>query len=122
MTSKQEAIAQSFPKMPQFLTGYNLAKVYSQARDSFNLNWILAGAEGTLAVITAAKLKLTPIPQFKKLLAIHYSCFDDALLAAETLLAYQLAAIVSIDEKILELAKQDVVYDRVKNLWLVLKR
>lgn len=112
VTSKRETIAQTFPKMPRFMTGYNLAKVYQQ--DVFNLNWILAGSEGTLAVITEAKLKLTPIPKCKQLLAIHYRCFDDALSAAETLLASAPAAIETIDEKVLELAKQDEIYHYVK--------
>lgn len=112
VTSKREAIAKTFPKMPRFMTGYNLAKVYQN--DNFNLNWILAGSEGTLAVITEAKLKLTPLPKYKQLLAIHYRCFDDALSAAETLLASEPAAIETIDEKILELAKQDEIYHQVK--------
>ncbi|NEO99186.1 MAG: FAD-binding oxidoreductase [Symploca sp. SIO2E9] len=110
VSSKGELIEQTFPKMPRFMTGYNLAKVYSQGEDNFNLNWILAGSEGTLAVISEAKLRLTPIPKYKKLLAIHYSCFDDALKAAQTLLELEPAAIETIDEKILELAKQDEIY------------
>ncbi|HAZ49624.1 MAG TPA: glycerol-3-phosphate dehydrogenase [Cyanobacteria bacterium UBA11369] len=113
VTSKREIIAQTFPKIPRFMTGYNLAKVYQN--DNFNLNWILAGSEGTLAVITEAKLKLTPLPKYKQLLAIHYRCFDDALSAAETLLATEPAAIETIDEKILDLAKQDAIYHHVKD-------
>jgi FAD/FMN-containing dehydrogenase/Fe-S oxidoreductase len=114
VTSKKDLIEQTFPKMPRFMTGYNLAKVYSQKRDSFDLNRILAGSEGTLAVITEAKLKLTKISKFKELLVIHYSCFDDALLAAEALLKLEPAAIETIDEKILDLAKQDEIYPRVR--------
>jgi len=115
--TKQDLIQKSFPKMPRFMTGYNLAKVYSQD-NTFNLNWILAGSEGTLAVITEAKLKLTPIPKYKKLLAIHYSCFNDALFAAETLLVFAPAAIETIDEKILKLARQDEIYEKVKDFIL----
>ena len=115
VASKRELIEQTFPKMPRFMTGYNLAKVYSEGRDSFNLNRILAGSEGTLAVITEAKLKLTKIPRFKQLLAIHYRCFDDALWATEALLALEPTAIETIDEKILAIAQQDEIYNRVKD-------
>ncbi|MGL5878898.1 MAG: FAD-linked oxidase C-terminal domain-containing protein, partial [Xenococcaceae cyanobacterium] len=115
VTTKQKIIEQIFPKIPRFMTGYNLAKVYSSQDRTFNLNWILAGSEGTLAVITEAKLKLTPIPKYKKLIAIHYNCFNDALFAAETLLAFTPAAIETIDEKILGLARQDVIYEKVKD-------
>lgn len=113
VTTKRELIEQIFPKMPRFMTGYNLAKVYQD--ETFNLNWILAGSEGTLAVITEAKLKLTPIPKYKALLAIHYRCFDDALSDAENLIELEPEAIETIDEKILELAKQDAIYSQVKD-------
>ncbi|WP_026102800.1 FAD-binding and (Fe-S)-binding domain-containing protein [Pleurocapsa sp. PCC 7319] len=115
VTTKESLIEQQFPKMPRFLTGYNLAKVYDPERQFFDLNRILAGSEGTLAVVTAAKLKLTPIPRFKKLLVIHYACFDHALNASQSLLAFNPAAIETIDETILDLAKQDEIYDRVKD-------
>jgi FAD/FMN-containing dehydrogenase/Fe-S oxidoreductase len=114
VTSKQQLIEQTFPKMPRFLTGYNLAKVYSRSRDTFDLNRILAGSEGTLALITEAKLELTKIPKFKRLIVIHYACFDDALLATENLLELEPAAIETIDEKILTLAKEDEIYQLVK--------
>ncbi len=97
VSQKQDLIAEIFPKMTRFMTGYNLAKVYSPARDTFNLNWILTGSEGTLAVVTEAKLKLTKIPQHKRLLALHYHCFDDALQAASNLLESEPAAIETID-------------------------
>jgi FAD/FMN-containing dehydrogenase/Fe-S oxidoreductase len=115
VTSKQELIAEVFPKLTRFMTGYNLAKVYDSDRQNFNLNWLLAGSEGTLGVITEAKLKLTPIPKAQGLLVIHYRCFDDALLAAENLLKAEPAAIETIDETILHLAKTDAIYHEVKD-------
>ena len=115
VTSKGNLIADIFPKMTRFMTGYNLAKVYSADEGSFNLNWLLAGSEGTLAVITQAKLKLTKIPVVKQLLALHYNCLDDALQSAATLLKSEPGAIETIDEKILALAKQDQIYYYVKD-------
>jgi Fe-S oxidoreductase len=115
VTSKQNLIAETFPKLTRFMTGYNLAKVYDNERQTFNLNWLLAGSEGTLGVITEAKLKLTPIPKAQGLLVIHYRCFDDALFAAENLLKAEPAAIETIDETILQLAKTDAIYNDVKD-------
>ena len=115
VTAKQELIEQTFPKMPRFMTGYNLAKVHTPTRDIFDLNRIIAGSEGTLAIVTEAKLKLTKIPQYKKLVAIQYNCFDDALSAAENLLELQPSAIETVDEKILELARTDEIYYRIKD-------
>ena len=115
VSTKQQLIEETFPKMPRFMTGYNLAKVYSQNREHFDLNRIIAGSEGTLAVVTEAKLKLTPIPQHKVLLVLHYHGFNDALADAETLLKSEPAAIETIDDKILELAKLDEIYDAVRD-------
>ena len=115
VTTKKSLIEQQFPKMPRFLTGYNLAKVYDSEQQFFDLNRILAGSEGTLAVVTAAKLKLTPIPQFRELLVIRYACFNDALEASQSLLAFNPTAIETIDETILDLAQQDEIYPQVKD-------
>jgi len=115
VTEKAEAIERVFPKLSRFLTGYNLAKVYDNADDCFNLNYLLAGSEGTLAVVTEAKLRLTPLPKFKELLVVKYERFDDALAAAELLVESDPAAIETIDEKILELAKEDEIYPKVRD-------
>lgn len=115
LTHNQDKINQVFPRLTRFMTGYNLAKVYSEDRETFNLNYLLAGSEGTLGTITEAKLKLTPIPQTKKLLVIHYQTFDDALQGAMDLLASEPGAIETIDETILNLAKKDDIYYMVKD-------
>ncbi|MCM1984489.1 FAD-binding and (Fe-S)-binding domain-containing protein [Lyngbya confervoides] len=114
VTQRRELIAQTFPKMPRFMTGYNLAKVYNAADQTFDLNRILAGSEGTLAVITEAKLRLLKIPQYKCLAVVHYRCFDEALQGARPLLTLNPAAIETVDEKILDLARQDGVYPAVQ--------
>ncbi|MBF0289003.1 MAG: FAD-binding oxidoreductase [SAR324 cluster bacterium] len=114
-TNKKDLIESQFPKMSRFLTGYNLAKVYSDKRDHFNLNYILSGSEGTLAFITEVKVRLTRLPKYKHLLVVKYRCFDDALKDAQTLLVNEPAAIETIDEKILSLAKEDNIYHDVKN-------
>ena len=124
VTSKEDLIEQHFPKMPRFLTGYNLAKVYdfsagetaNEATKTFDLNRILAGSEGTLAVITEAKLKLSPLLSGTELLVVHYDCFDDALGASQELLKLDPVAIETVDETILELAQQNEIYERVKDL------
>lgn len=115
VTQKKDVIEAQFPKMSRFLTGYNLAKVYSEKRDRFNLNYLLSGSEGTLALVTEAKLKLTPLPKIKQLLVVKYQSFQDALKDAQLLLANNPSAIETIDEKILSLAKSDAIYTHVKD-------
>ncbi|EAZ94315.1 FAD-binding and (Fe-S)-binding domain-containing protein [Crocosphaera chwakensis] len=115
VSEKAELIDNIFPKLTRFMTGYNLAKVYDETKNYFDLNRILAGSEGTLGIITEAKLNLTKIPKATQLLAIHYHNFDAALKDAANLLNYNPAAIETIDETILGLAKNDSIYQEVKN-------
>ena len=114
VTEHADEIEQRFPKLSRFLTGYNLAKIYDATRTTFNLNYLLAGSEGTLVFVTELKVKLTPIPKFTQLAVIQYAEFDDALCAARALLSVKPTAIETIDDKVLRLAKQDVIYAAVK--------
>ena len=115
VSEKTNLIQEVFPKMSRFMTGYNLAKVYGNSENNFNLNYLLSGSEGTLAVVSKAKLRLTPLPKHKILLVVKYKTFDDALSDAEMLLKFDPAAIESIDEKILSLAKGDEIYLKIKD-------
>ncbi len=116
VTDKREKIAEQFPKLERFLTGYNLAHVYSKDRQRFNLNYVLAGAEGTLGFITRAKLKLTPLPKVKQLVAIRYAKFDDALRAASELVEFAPGAIETVDDTIVDLARKDTIWHRIAHL------
>lgn len=115
VVQKRELIEQQFPKIPRFLTGYNLAHVRAPGKP-FDLNPLISGSEGTLAFVTGAKLRVLPIPAHKRLLAIRYASFDDALRAAELLVEAQPSAIETVDDKILSLARQDVIWHRVAHL------
>lgn len=115
VTEKKVLIEEQFPKIPRFLTGYNLAHVRKE-NAPFTLNPIVSGAEGTLAFVTEAKLRVLPIPLHRSLIAIRYATFDDALRAAEVLVATDPGAIETIDDTIVELAKKDAIWDKVSHL------
>jgi len=115
VTTRRGTIAKQFPRLQRSLTGYNLAQVYDDA-GHFNLNYLLAGSEGTLAVVTEAKLKLTPIPKHKQLFAVRYAAFDAALRAANVLVRSEPGAIETVDDNILGLARQDVIWHSVAHL------
>ena len=115
VSRKADLIDRIFPKMNRFMTGYNLAKVYGNTENRFNLNYLLCGSEGTLAVVCEAKLRLTQLPKYKHLLVVKYESFDDALRDAEILVASDPTAIETIDEKILSLARTDEIYNKIKS-------
>lgn len=100
-------------KLGRFITAYNL---WRPLRDdgSLALDPLICGSEGTLAVVTELTLKLTPLPKHKGLFAVRYRSFDQALAAAQQLLAHEPSAIETIDDKILNLAKNDVLFPKVR--------
>ncbi|MDX2471461.1 MAG: FAD-binding and (Fe-S)-binding domain-containing protein [SAR324 cluster bacterium] len=110
--SNQNYLTQ-LPQLTRFLTGYNLSKVKDEKSQFFNLNYLLSGSEGTLAVIAEAKLKLTPIVKHKKLFLLKYDDFLEALADASVLVDSDPIAIETIDERILTLAQDDEIFESV---------
>lgn len=115
VTDKAELINHVFPKMDRFLTGYNLAHVYDD-QQQFHLDQLICGSEGSLAVVSEAKLNLVPLPKCKGLVAVKYPGFNEALADAMDLLSTEPAAIETIDEKILELARGDAIWHHINGL------
>lgn len=114
VTDERTTIAEQFPKLKRFLTGYNLAHAWPDPDGPFDLNPIVCGSEGTLAFVTAAKLRLTPLPAHKTLVVVKYASFDDALAAARQLVELDPGAIETVDDTILTLARKDVIWSRVE--------
>lgn len=94
----QAEIATRFPSLKRPLSGYNIRQCYQNG--IFDLNYLIAGSEGTLGVVAAARLKLLPIPKYKALLVVHYSNFLAALEDASFLIQFQPLAIEAIDEHV----------------------
>ncbi|KZE34936.1 D-2-hydroxyglutarate dehydrogenase YdiJ [Crenobacter luteus] len=109
-------IAEKFPKLNRCLTGYDLAHIRDEA-GRFNLNNILCGAEGTLGFIASAKLNVLPIPRASALVNVRYVSFDAALRDAQKLMALRAASIETVDSKVLNLARQDIVWHGVREFF-----
>jgi FAD/FMN-containing dehydrogenase/Fe-S oxidoreductase len=104
----RELIMEKFGNKPRTLCGYNLKGALDSASK------LLCGSEGTLAVIAECKLKITPIPKYKKLVVFKYSSFDEALRDTE-ILKFNPLVVETIDEKLLDLARQDAHYFAIKD-------
>ena len=116
VSENKELIAKSFPKLTRFLTGYNLAHVFDE-NGNFNLNYLISGSEGTLAFVSELKVKLTPIPKEKRLILAKYTSFDDSLRAAQTLVEADPAAIETVDDTIVNLAREDVIWNKISKFF-----
>lgn len=98
-----------FPKMNRGLTGYNLLDVKG-SDGRIRLQKLLAGSEGTLAFTRAATLRLIPRPAFRAIAVLRYASFRAALDDIARLLGADPAAIEIMDDKVLALAQEDVVW------------
>jgi len=111
-----ERIRKDFPKpnIPRRNTGYALdllaeMQPFNPNGKPFNFCSLIAGSEGTLAFITAAKLKLTKLPgEHKRLVCIHCKTIDEALKANLVALQYRPHACELMDHYILEATKRNI--------------
>ena len=113
---KRAQIVEKFPALNRFLTGYDLKNAIDEESDSFNLTRVLCGAEGSLAFITEATLNLTPIPKARTLVNVKYNTFDSALRNAPLMVEAKALSVETVDSKVLNLAKQDIVWHSVSDL------
>lgn len=112
----RELVLAKFPRLNRFLTGYDLENVFNEDLSRFNLSRLITGSEGSLAFVCEAKLNLTTIPKFRTLVNIKYDSFDSALRHSPSLVEARATSVETIDSKVLNLAKQDIVWHSVSDL------
>ncbi|MDD6176721.1 MAG: FAD-binding and (Fe-S)-binding domain-containing protein [Ruminobacter sp.] len=116
VTTKEQEIKTIFPDLNRFLTGYDLKHVYNKETDTLDISRIICGSEGTLGFIVGAKLDLTKIPTFRALVNIKYDSFDSALRHAPVMVKAKALSVETVDSKVLNLAREDIVWHSVKDL------
>ena len=105
----KDLIAERFPSLNRCVTGYDLVHL-RDGNDHFHLASVLCGAEGTLALVTEAKVNLEPIPRHHALVNIRYGSFDAALRDARVLMQAEAASSETIDATVLALARGDSIW------------
>ena len=112
----QKQIEDGFPKkeIPRRNTGYALdllmnARPINGVKKDFNFCKLLAGSEGTLAMMTEIKLNLEPLPPKEKLLVCaHFETINESLEANLIALKYNPQACELMDHYILECTKNNI--------------
>jgi FAD/FMN-containing dehydrogenase/Fe-S oxidoreductase len=75
----------------------------------FNFCSLIAGSEGTLAFVTAAKIRLTPLePPHKRLVCIHCASIDESLRANLVALKHRPSAVELMDHYVFEATKRNI--------------
>ncbi|WP_026377182.1 D-2-hydroxyglutarate dehydrogenase YdiJ [Aestuariibacter salexigens] len=113
---KRDRILAKFPRLNRFLTGYDLEHAISDDVTELDISRILTGSEGSLAFITEAKLNVTPIPKNKALVNIKYDSFESALRHAPRMIAADATSVETVDSKVLNLAREDIIWHSVSEL------
>lgn len=113
---QREAIVAKFPPLNRFLTGYDLRHVLSDDLQRVDLSRLLAGSEGTLALVTEARLRIIPLPQVRRLVNVKYDSFDAALRNAPLMLEANALSVETIDSQVLALARRDIIWHGVRDL------
>lgn len=112
----RQLILDKFPKLNRFLTGYDLRHVFNDELTQFDLTRILTGSEGTLAFITEARLDITRLPKVRRLVNVKYNSFDSALRNAPFMVDARALSVETVDSKVLNLAREDIVWHSVSEL------
>ncbi|WP_416304923.1 FAD-binding and (Fe-S)-binding domain-containing protein [Neptunicella sp. SCSIO 80796] len=113
---KRQQILAKFPRLNRFLTGYDLEHAVSDDLQQIDLSRIISGSEGSLVFVAEATLNVTPIAKFKALVNIKYDSFESALRHAPQMVAAQATSVETLDSKVLNLARQDIIWHSVKDM------
>ena len=122
-----------YPDLKRNVSGYNLDMLVDDARGELelpdqsgpdpdseagtvNLARLLAGSEGTLAIVTEATVSLEPIPETTAVALLTYDNVLDAVRDVEPILDHDPAAVEVMDDVLLDLARQTEEFGPVVDL------
>jgi FAD/FMN-containing dehydrogenase/Fe-S oxidoreductase len=104
-------IDERYPKIQRRVSGYNLDAALDE--DRINLSDVVVGSEGTLAVVSAARVRVVPLPALKGLAAVHCESIVDAAKATVAALEHDVSAIELVGEAIIERCRDSIGYAKL---------
>ncbi len=111
---KRATVEAAFPDLKRNVSGYNLDRLIEEAKTgTVNLARLLAGSEGTLAVVTEATVALEPVPAAKSMALLRYETLADAMADVAPILAHDPAAVETLDSVLLDLARETEEFGRL---------
>ncbi len=118
-------IERRYPDLKRNVSGYNLDALVEEAHtdtetntggETINLARLLAGSEGTLAIVTEATVSLEPIPETKSVALLTYDSVLDAVSDVGRVLEHDPAAVEVMDDVLLDLARNTEEFAEVVGL------
>ena len=101
----EDEIEARFPKVMRRVGGYNL-DAFTGGKP-FNLAKLVAGSEGTLAVILDATVRLDPVPERRMLAMAHFASLRAALEAVPHINRHGPSAVELLDRELFELGRRN---------------
>jgi len=86
------------------------------SREPNNLNHLLCGSEGTLAVITSAELRIAPLPGKRGVGLVFFASITEAMQATAELLDLKPAAIEHVDRVMFDQTKGQLQFQAARDL------
>ncbi|MGH7239828.1 MAG: FAD-binding oxidoreductase, partial [Candidatus Saccharimonadales bacterium] len=104
ITENYEQITKAKPDVTKNSAGYYLWNVYDRQADTFNLAKLITGSQGTLGIITKAKLKLVRPQKYSKLLIIFLKDMSLVSEISQTVLPLNPESFETYDDNTFKLA------------------
>ena len=102
-----DEIEKRYPNLMRNVSGYNLDKLREdiEERGEVNIGRLMAGSEGTLAIVTEAEVSLEPIPAETSVVLLTYDEMLDAMRDVAPILEHDPSAVEVMDDVLLDLAR-----------------
>ncbi|RDI70299.1 FAD-binding and (Fe-S)-binding domain-containing protein [Halopelagius longus] len=130
LDEEAEEIAEAYPDLKRNVSGYNLDMLVDEMRGerrlpddsgvdpesepgTVNLARLLAGSEGTLAIVTEATVSLEPIPNTASVALLTYPDVVSAMEDVAPILEHDPAAVEVMDDVLLDLARNTAEFKDV---------
>ncbi|ELY99386.1 FAD-binding and (Fe-S)-binding domain-containing protein [Natrialba asiatica] len=129
LDDRTELVDETYPDLKRNVSGYNLDRLVAEYRGAtlpggeetgepgtVNLARLLAGSEGTLAVVTEATVSLEPVPETKAVSLLCYADLHQAMAEVEPILEHGPAAVEVLDDVLLDLARETAEFGPVTEI------
>ncbi len=99
----KDVISAAMPSTSKNSAGYALWKVWDQKNDTFNLAQLFVGSQGTLGLLTKAKMRLIKDTPHRKLIALFFKNWNDLPAVVNQVLPYDPESMEAFDDATLKL-------------------
>ena len=101
-----DEIEARYPKIMRRVSGYNLDEFLTDS--GFNLARMVVGSEGTLCVVTEAKVNLVPRPTMTALSVLHFAGIVEASEATSAALKHGPSSVEVMDKMVLDRSRESL--------------